>query len=85
MNEAALNEFESCWNNRTSKLQVISGKDALSMFNRYSQEEYGVSVTPASIIEAMRSDEISDEMRRVLQDIGEFSRTNVEPEDGGEG
>lgn len=55
------------------------------MFNRYSQEEYGVSVTPASIIEAMRSDEISDEMRRLLQDIGEFSRTNVEPEDGGEG
>jgi hypothetical protein len=83
VNEAALNEFESCWNDRTSRLQVISGKDALSTFNRYLQEEYGVSVTPASIIEAMRSDEIPDEMRRLLQDIGEFARTNVETGDGG--
>jgi energy-coupling factor transporter ATP-binding protein EcfA2 len=82
VNEAALNEFESCWNDRASKLQVISGKDALSVFNRYLQEEYGVSVTPASIVEAMRSDEIPDEMRRLLRDIAEFARTNVETGDG---
>ncbi|HEY2458543.1 MAG TPA: ATP-binding protein [Candidatus Acidoferrum sp.] len=84
VNEAALNEFESCWNDRTSKLQVISGKDALSMFNRYLQEEYGVSVTAASIIEAMRGDEIPDEMRRLLQDIAEFARGNIDPSEGGQ-
>jgi hypothetical protein len=83
VNEAALNEFETCWNNRTSKLQVISGKDALSMFNRYLQEEYGVSVTPASIIEAMRSDEIPNEMQQLLQGIAAFARTVVDARDGG--
>ena len=84
VNEAALNEFESCWSNRASKLQVIPGKEALSAFNHYLQQEYGVSVTPASIIEAMRNDEVPDEMRQLLQDIAAFARTNVDTRDGGE-
>jgi hypothetical protein len=84
VNEAALNEFESCWSNRASKLQVIPGKEALSAFNQYLQREYGVSVTPASIIEAMRNDEVPHEMRQLLQDIAAFARTNVDTRDGGE-
>jgi hypothetical protein len=84
VNEAALNEFESCWSNRASRLQVIPGKEALSAFNQYLQQECGVSVTPASIIEAMRSDEVPDEMRQLLQDIAAFARTRVDTGDGGE-
>jgi hypothetical protein len=76
--EAALNELQSCWNDRTSKLQVIPGKEALSMFNQYLQNEYGVSVTPTAIVDAMRVDEIPDEMRTLLGDIAGFARSNVE-------
>ena len=84
VNETALNELESCWRNRASKLQVIPGKEALSAFNQYLEQEYGVSVIPASIIEAMRNDEVPDEMRQLLQDIAAFARTNVDTRDGGE-
>jgi energy-coupling factor transporter ATP-binding protein EcfA2 len=76
--EAALKEVESCWNDRTSKLQVIPGKDALSMFNQYLQSEYGVSVTPTAIVDAMRVDEIPNEMRTLLEDISGFARSSVE-------
>jgi hypothetical protein len=76
--EAALNELEICWSDRTSRLQVIPGKDALSMFNQYLQREYGVSVTPTAIIDAMRLDEIPEEMRTLLEGISRFAQSNVE-------
>jgi hypothetical protein len=75
--EAALNELESCWNDRASKLQVIPGKEALSMFNQYLQNEYGVSVTPTTIVDAMRVDEIPNEMRTLMEDIAGFARSNA--------
>jgi hypothetical protein len=78
--EAALNELESRWNDRAFRLQVIPGKDALSMFNQYLQNEYGVSVTPTAIVDAMRVDEIPNEMRTLLEDIAGFARSNVELE-----
>jgi hypothetical protein len=76
--EAALKELESCWNDRASRLQVIPGKEALSMFNQSLQNEYGVSVTPTAIVDAMGLDEIPNEMRTLLEDISGFARSNVE-------
>jgi hypothetical protein len=76
--EAALNELEACWNDRSRRLEVIPGKDAVSMFNRYLQSEYGISVTPTSIVDAMRVDEIPDEIRQLLEDISKFSLSKVE-------
>jgi energy-coupling factor transporter ATP-binding protein EcfA2 len=76
--EVALNELESCWNDRTSRLRVIPGKDALSMFNQYLQNEYGVSITSTAIIDAMRVDEIPNELRTLLEDSSGFARSNVE-------
>lgn len=55
--EAALNDLEVLWTNKNSRLEVIPGKEAVSMFNQYLQAEYGVSITPALIIESMRADE----------------------------
>jgi hypothetical protein len=76
--EAALTELESCWNDRASRLRVIPGKAALSIFNQYLQNEYGVSVTPTAIVDAMRADEIPNEMRTLLEDLAGFARSNVE-------
>ena len=48
------------------------------MFNQYLQNEYGVSVTPTAIVDAMRVDEIPNEMQTLLEDISGFARSNVE-------
>jgi hypothetical protein len=76
--EAALNELEACWNDVSGRFEVIPGKEAVSMFNQYLQSEYRVSVTPASIVDAMRAEEIPDEIKKLLQDISEFAVSKVE-------
>ena len=76
--EAALNELEACWDDVGERLNVIPGKEAVSMFNQYLQSEYGGSVTSASIVEAMKVDEIPDEIKKVLQDISEFALSKAE-------
>jgi energy-coupling factor transporter ATP-binding protein EcfA2 len=76
--EAALNELETCWCDVSGRLKVIPGKEAVSMFNQYLQSEYGISVTPASIVDAMRVDEIPDEIKNLLRDIFEFALSKVE-------
>jgi hypothetical protein len=76
--EAALNELEACWDDVHSMLQVIPGKEAFSEFNRHLQSEYVVSITPASVIEAMRANEIPEEIRSLMDGIAKFARTSVE-------
>jgi len=50
----------------------------MSMFNQYLQSKYGISVTPASIVDVMRADEIPDEIKELLQDISTFALSKVE-------
>lgn len=76
--EAALNELEACWSDVNGRLEVIPGKEAVSMFNQYLQGEYGISVTPASVVDAMRVDEIPDEIQKLMQDISAFALSKVE-------
>ncbi len=75
VNEAALNEFENCWKDAISRLEVIPGKEALSVLNQYLQQQYGVSVTPTAIIDAMRQEDIPEEMRQLIRDITAFAKT----------
>jgi energy-coupling factor transporter ATP-binding protein EcfA2 len=76
--EAALTELEACWENPKERLRVIPGKEALSMFNQYLQSEFGVSVTPTGIVDAMRVDEIPDEIRNLLTELNNFVLAKVD-------
>ena len=60
------------------RLQIIPGKEAVSRFNQYLQKEYGVSVTPTAIVDAMRVDEIPDEVRNLLLNVDRFTQSKVE-------
>lgn len=73
INEAALQEFEDCWKELNSRLEIIPGKEAISMINQHLQEHYGVSVTPTSIVDAMHEDEIPDDIKQLIQDLSQFS------------
>jgi hypothetical protein len=76
--EAALNELEACWSDVSGRLKVIPGKETVSMFNQYLQTEYGISVTSASIVDAMRAEEVPEEVKQLLRDISAFSLSKVE-------
>jgi len=73
VNEAALQEFEDCWKEQSLRLEVIPGKEALSAINNHLQDQYGVSVTPTAIIDAMQVDEIPDNMKQLIHDLYQFA------------
>lgn len=73
VNEIALNEFEETWKVASRRLAVIPGKEAISFLNQHLQDEYGVSITPTAIVDAMRADEIPGEVQKLVQDLSKFS------------
>lgn len=77
INEAALDEFEKCWSGLESRLAVIPGKEALSALNQHLQGEYGITVTPTAIVDAMRVEEIPVEMSSLLANIATFAASGV--------
>lgn len=74
-NEQMLAEFDQRWQEPESRLSLIPGKDALSFVNRRLQDEYSISVTPTGIIDAMHVNEIPDEIRTLVESLGEFAAT----------
>ncbi|MCK4599818.1 AAA family ATPase [Candidatus Bipolaricaulota bacterium] len=72
-NQQALEEFDEEWGDEARRIEMIPGKDALSMLNRSLQPKYGVSITPTAIIDSMHSDEIPDSVRELMLKLSEFS------------
>ena len=72
--QAALEAFESDWGEGARpRLGLVPAKVALSVVNQHLQKRYGVSVTAAGIINAVRVDEIPTEMRELLGRLAEFA------------
>jgi uncharacterized protein (DUF2344 family) len=70
--EAAMNEFEARWADPQERFRMIGGKEALSYLNGELQKKHKVSVTPAGVIDAMKTDEIPQSIRDMIATIGEF-------------
>jgi hypothetical protein len=74
-NEEVLNEFEKLWSSPLSRLLVVPGKEALGAINRYVQELYGVNITATSVVDLMKLEEISPEMRSLIKALDLFAST----------
>jgi hypothetical protein len=70
--EFALKEFEAGWQNASCRLAMLPGKEAISAINIHLQNKYKISVTPATIIDAMQAEEIPKEMKELLQRLKGF-------------
>lgn len=79
ISEAVLKSLEVQWESPDMRWSLIPGKEALSFLNESLQKQFGVSVTPAAIIDAMTVAEIPAEMSELVRILGEFSiRKDVE-------
>jgi hypothetical protein len=67
-----LDEFEEIWSDWEKRRNVLPGKEFLSTLNRYLQEHYKVTLTPAAIIGAMHPDEVCEEMRELIEGLDKF-------------
>jgi energy-coupling factor transporter ATP-binding protein EcfA2 len=78
INEVALDEFEESWKIVSKRLDIIPGKEAMSFLNQHLQDEYGVSLTPTAIIDAMRTDEVPAEIQKLVRDLSKFSSPMIQ-------
>src|SRR5207247_3949298 len=67
-----LDEFEEIWSDWEQRRNVLPGKEFLATLNRYLQEHYKVTLTPTAIIGAMHTDEVSEEMRELIDGLEKF-------------
>lgn len=74
----ATNKFRSRWNNPQQRLTIVGGKDLLRLYRDYSQITYGVSLTDAKIVDAIRQDEIPGDLIKLLNSIDEFRQARVD-------
>jgi hypothetical protein len=75
--EQAMNAFDKEWADPQARMCLLPGKEALSVINTRLQSQYGVTVTPTSIIAAMRAAEIPAEMRLLVDMLSQFSTSMV--------
>jgi len=73
--EMALDAVEDAWQTFDSRLQIIPGKEAIAKINDRAQENYGVSITPTAIIDAMLVEEIPAGMKKLVGMLVIFSKT----------
>ncbi len=73
-NQAAYVEFEARWGDPAQRLRMLPGKEALSAVNKVLQDKYDISLTPTSIIDAMKVQEVPADMRVLLGQIETFSK-----------
>ena len=74
INERVIRELNCGWEDISTRLGWIGGKEAFSSVSREIQERLGVSITAASVIDAMRLDEIPTEMVDLIRQLDAFSR-----------
>lgn len=73
VNEAGLLEFNLRWNDSEERLRMMPGKDTLGHLNQKFQSKFGATMTPTGIIDAMKADEIPQEMKNLIQDLERFA------------
>lgn len=66
--------FDQKWEDLSTRLDLVPGKDVLSRLNAHLQKTSGVAITPTSIIDAMTQSEIPDEMKSIIRSLKGFAK-----------
>lgn len=77
LNQKILEEFESIWINMDSRIKLVPGKELLTNLNSWLQDKYSISITPTQVISAMKKDEVPEEIRRLLEKLELFRKSNA--------
>jgi hypothetical protein len=61
--------IDAAWKSIEGRVQIVPGKEVLSLLNQKVQEKYKVSVTPSQIVRFMTPEQIPQDMRLVFQSL----------------
>lgn len=74
INEPILAEFDRLWSDVDTRLRVVPGKEVLALLNKHLQEKYEITLSVAAVIEGYARDDISEEMRALIDRIDKFRK-----------
>lgn len=78
INQRLLEEFDNVWGNLSSRIAVVPGKDILSYLNKYLQDKYTVTLSPRAIITEMKPEDVSPEIRHLIERLNNFRIENID-------
>ncbi|HVH75814.1 MAG TPA: AAA family ATPase [Stellaceae bacterium] len=74
VNKETMIRFAPVWDSLPRRLEIIPGKQVLSQFREQIQQTYGISLTDNRIIEAMRREDIPDDLMELLHKLEDFRK-----------
>lgn len=77
INQKLLDEFEEIWNNLRRRLEIIPGKEILSLLNAQFQANYKVTLTATTIINMMRPEEVPKEIVKLIDELDAFRTAEI--------
>jgi predicted ATP-dependent endonuclease of OLD family len=74
INQRLLEEFETAWMTWSRRKLLVPGKELLSQLNKQLQKDCSITITPIGIVNAMKVDEVPDEITTLLSNLDHFRR-----------
>jgi energy-coupling factor transporter ATP-binding protein EcfA2 len=73
-----LGEFDQLWLTFKTRVDIIPGKQVLSLLNKYLQEKYSISLSIQAIISSFERNEIQNNIRNLIQTLDNFRTQQIE-------
>lgn len=70
----AMERFENGWMKLETRLNLVSGKEVLSLLNQYLQSNYQISIAPLQVVGEFDEAEIPREMQTLVRRLDELRR-----------
>ena len=80
IDEALMREFDLKWKDTTLRLLLVPGKEVISILNTYLQSLYGITITPSLIVDSFTPEQVSPEMKSLIDGLNEFRTQQADPE-----
>ena len=71
----AIDEFENLWSDLNTRMKIVPGKKTLKSLRDRVQNDYSVNMTDIQIIDAFQPSEIPDDLKRLIEDLNNFSNS----------
>ena len=75
-----IDRFEEAWEILERRIEIIPGKEVLSLFNSHIQEHYKITLSSTFIIKQMSHEEVPSEINDLIELLDKFRGQTVLPE-----
>jgi hypothetical protein len=80
VNRETMRRFGRAWDDLSLRLEIVPGKEVLAQLRGRVQTLYGVSLTDNRIIDAIRREEVPDDLAALVAALDGFRRRTVRGE-----